>query len=119
MRPVARIRLFYWKRIRRHRYEICGLVPRSSAAFRTIRRYGCGRPIGPVWRVPTPLWNFVVAGIERTVLEVRPGAAVPQLAPRSEGVAGLLCLACFDRAAQDRGLPHLFWRPEGTGDYAG
>jgi hypothetical protein len=115
---AARARRFYWKRIRRHRYEICGSVRCESAAYRTIRRYGCGRPIGPLWRVPTPLWNYVVAGMDQTVLTVRPGAAVSDLAPRSEGVGGILCLVCFTRAAQARGLAYLMWRPEGSGDYA-
>lgn len=117
MRLPAQLRRFYWKRIRRYRYEICGSCP-GGPAEATIRHYGCGRPIGPLWRVPTPLWNFVTAGIDQTVLTVRPGAATPALAPRSEGVGGILCLACFTRAAEDRGLTYLMWRPEGTGDYA-
>lgn len=108
---LALLRRIWWKRVRRYRYEICGSCV-GGPALATIRRYGCGRPIGPLWRVPTPLWNFVVAGI------VRPGVAVNDLAPRSEGAGGILCLACFTRAAEDRGLTYLMWRPEGMGDYA-
>ena len=117
-RPVVVARRFYWKRIRRHRGEICGSC-RGGPGYATIRKYGCGNPIGPLWRVPTPLWNFVVAGIDQTVLTVREGASgVSDLAPRSEGVGGILCLSCFDRAAADTGVTYLMWRPEGVGDYA-
>lgn len=115
-RLLSKIRRFYWKRIRHYRYEICGSCS-GGPGRATIRRYGCGRPIGPLWHVPTPLWNFVVAGFDKTILTMRRGAADPQLAPRSEGVGGILCLACFNRAAEDRGLTYLMWRPEGTGDY--
>lgn len=111
------IRSFYWKRIRRHRYEICGSC-NGGPGQATIRRYGCGRPIGPLWRAPTPLWNFVVADFDQTIMTIRPGAAVNDLAPRSEGVGGILCLACFTRAAEDLGVNYLMWRPEGAGDYA-
>lgn len=117
MTLAARIRRLYWKRIRRYRYEMCGSCV-GGPAKATIRRYGCGRPIGPLWRVPTPLWNFVVADIDHTVITVRPGAAVDDLAPRAEGAGGILCLGCFTRAAKDRGLTYLMWRPEGSGDYA-
>lgn len=116
MRSMAIVRRFYWKHVRRYRYEICGSCS-SGPGQATIRRYGCGRPIGPLWRVSTPLWNFVVAGIDQTVLTVRPGAATKDLAPRSEGVGGILCLSCFDRAAEDRGMGYRMWRLQGSGDY--
>lgn len=117
IRFFAILHRFYWKKIRRYRYEICGECI-GGPGETTIRRYGCGRPIGPLWRVPTPLWNFVVAGIDQTILTVRPGAAANDLAPRSEGVGGILCLTCFDRAAKDRGVTYIMWHPEGSGDYA-
>lgn len=117
MKLITKVRRFYWRQIRRHDSEICGCCPAGPAKV-TVERYGCGRPIGPLWHVPTPLWNFVVAGIDQTVLTVRPGAVANDLAPRSEGVAGILCLSCFDRAAKDRGVTYIMWRPEGSGDYA-
>lgn len=117
MNLVAIARRFYWKHIRHHEYEICGSCT-GGLGQATIRRYGCGRPIGPLWRVPTPLWNFVVASIDQTVLTVRPGAATKDLAPYSEGVGGILCISCFDRAAKDLGVTYIMWRPEGSGDYA-
>lgn len=83
------VRNFYWKHIRRYDSEICGSCI-GGPGQRRIRRYGCGRPIGPLWRAPTPLWNFVVTGVEQTVLTIRPGAATKDLAPRSEGAGGIL-----------------------------
>lgn len=114
---LAVVRRLWWKRVRRYGHEICGECI-GGPGQATIRRYGCGRPIGLVWRGPTPLWNFVVAGIDKTVITVRSGAAVNDLAPRAEGVGGVLCLMCFARAAEDRGFTQLVWRPEGIGDYA-
>lgn len=116
-RLLSIIRHFYWRHIRRYRYEICGSCG-GGPALTTIRKYGCGRPIGPLWRVPTPLWNFVAADLDYTMLAIRPGAAANDLAPRSEGVAGILCLQCFDRAAHDKGIAYLMWHPEGSGDYS-
>lgn len=110
------IRQFYWRHIRRHNSEICGECTAGPGQI-TIHHYGCGRPIGPLWRVPTPLWNFVVADQQQTIMTVREGAA-HYLAPYSEGVGGILCLSCFTRAAEAKGIPYLMWRPEGTGDYA-
>lgn len=117
MRAISIARRFYWRHIRRHNSEICGECP-GGPGQATIHRYGCGRPIGLLWRVPTPLWNFVVADIGQTVLTMRPGAVIHDLAPRSEGVGGILCLSCFNRAANDKGVTYIMWRPEGSGDYA-
>jgi hypothetical protein len=88
--PAARIRRWYWKRIRGYRYETCG---RSDHPHAAIRR-GCGRPVGVIWRAPTGLWNHVISG------ELVKGP--------SKGIGGVLCLACFDRLAQERGVP-LQW----------
>lgn len=105
----AAIRRFYWKRVRRHRYEICGSVNRLSPAYEVIRRYGCGRPIGPVWTASTGLWNYIVTGQDQTVYTVRAGSAGdPRVMERAEGAGGILCLVCFDRACQDRGV-HRYW----------
>lgn len=116
-RLLRKTRHFYWRHIRHYRYEICGSCS-GGPGQTTIHHYGCGRPIGPLWRVPTPLWNFVVAGIDHTVLSMRPGAATSDMAPRAEGVAGILCLKCFDRAAENVGMTYLMWHPEGSGDYS-
>jgi hypothetical protein len=104
---VTWLRRFYWKRIRRYRYEICGSV-RGGPGYWAIRRYGCGRPVGLVWRAPEGIWNYVVAGQDQTVYTVREGAAGGPVMERAEGVAGILCLSCFDRAARERGL-YLDW----------
>lgn len=102
--PAARIRRWYWKRIRGYRYEICG---RSDHPHGAIRQ-GCGRPVGVIWRAPTSIWNYVVAGQDQTVYTVREGLLGGPVMERSEGVVGVLCIACFDLLAQERGLP-LRW----------
>lgn len=107
-RLVARARRVYWKRLRGHRYEICGSVNPASPAYATIRRYGCGRPIGPIWRASSGIWNFVVTGQPQTVYTVREGAAGGPITERAEGEGGILCLRCFDRAARARGL-NVMW----------
>lgn len=104
---IAQARRFYWQRIRRYRYEICGSVS-GGPGYGVIRAYGCGRPIGVVWRAPTWLWNFVVAGQRQTIYTVREGAVSPQLDGRSEGVGGILCSRCFDRAARDAGYTPMW-----------
>lgn len=104
MNRTARIRRWYWKHVRRYRYEICGRPDHPHGA---IRR-GCGRPVGVVWRAPTGIWNYVVAGQYYTVYTVREGAAGGPVMERSEGAGGVLCLACFDRLAQEQGVP-LRW----------
>lgn len=115
--PLASVRRFYWKRIRRHRYEICGTCA-GGPGQAVIHAYGCGRPIGRLWRAPTWLWNFVVAGQDHTIYTVRPGAATPELDARSEGVGGILCADCFDRAADDAGVP-LMWAADGLNGFGG
>ena len=104
MTPAARIRRFYWKHIRRYRYEICG---RPDHPYEAIRR-GCGRPVGVVWRAPSGVWNYVVAGQDHTVYTVRAGAAGGPVMERAEGGGGILCLGCFDRLARELGV-HLQW----------
>lgn len=104
MTAAARVRRFYWKRIRRYRYEICG---RPGHLHGTIRR-GCGRPVGTVWRASSGVWNYVVTGQEQTTYTVRAGAAGGPVEERAEGVGGVLCLNCFDRFARECGV-HLRW----------
>lgn len=101
---LATIRRFYWKRVRRYRYETCGSVPRGAPAYMVIRRYGCGRPVGLVWGASTGLWNYVVTGQQQTTYTVRAGAAGGPIEERAEGAGGILCLGCFDRACQDLGI---------------
>lgn len=96
----ARVRRFYWKRIRRYRHETCG---RPDHIHGVIRR-GCGRPVGMVWRASSGVWNYVVTGQDQTVYTVREGAAGGPVQERAEGAGGILCVACFDRLARERGL---------------
>lgn len=92
------VRAFYWKRVRRYRYEICGAVVPGTVAEATIRRYGCGRPVGLCWRAESGFWHLMVTG--------RP------LAPgRTEGAGGILCLGCFDRLCNDNGETR-FWKAD-------
>lgn len=95
----ARLRRFYWRHVRRYRYEIC---------WRAGTRRGCGRPVGVVWRAPSGIWNYVVAGQQQTVYTVREGAAGGPVEERAEGLGGILCLQCFDDLAQECGVP-LRW----------
>lgn len=104
MTPAARTRRFYWKRVRRYRFEICG---RPRHPHGTITR-GCGRPVELVWRASSGMWNYVVTGREQTVYTVREGAAGGPVEERAEGVGGVLCLACFDREARESGV-YLQW----------
>jgi len=100
MTLAARTRRCYWKHVRRYRYETCG---RPNHPHGTITR-GCGRPVGVVWRAPTGMWNYVVTGRKHTIYTLR---GAPMAAPwkeRAEGVGGVLCLACFDREARERGV---------------
>jgi hypothetical protein len=97
---AATVRRWYWKRIRRYRGETCG---RPNHMHGAIRR-GCGRPVGVIWRAPSGIWNYVVAGQYQTTYTVREGAAGGPVMERSEGVGGVLCPGCFDRLAQERGL---------------
>ncbi len=94
MTLAARARRAWWQHVRHYRYEVCG---RPKHPHATIRR-GCGRPVGLVWRAPSGTWNYVIIG-EGTRWSVKPNA---------EGVGGVLCLACFDRFAQERDV-HLQW----------
>lgn len=108
MTLTARARRFYWRRIRRYEMELCGRPDHPHAA---IRR-GCGRPVRPfVWRAPSGIWNFVVALQDQTVYTVREGAAGGRIEERAEGVGGVLCPACFDDLARERGLD-LYWKAE-------
>ena len=104
MTLAALTRRLYWRHIRRYRYETCG---RPNHPHDTIRR-GCGRPVGLVWRTQTGIWNYVVAEREQTIYTVRTGTAGGPVEERAEGIGGVLCLACFDAFAQQRGV-HLQW----------
>ena len=100
MTLAARTRRLWWKRVRRYRYETCG---RPDHPHRTIT-HGCGRPVGLVWHASPGVWNYVVTGQPQTVYTVRKGAAGGPVEERAEGVAGVPCLACFDREARERGV---------------
>lgn len=104
MTLAARARRFYWKYLRRYRYEICG---NPGHRHGTIRR-GCGRPVGVVWRAPTGIWNYVVASQDVTAYTVRKGAAGGPREERAEGVGGTLCLDCFTRFAEEQDI-FLSW----------
>jgi hypothetical protein len=104
MKLAARVRRFYWKRLRRYDAEICG---RPDHPHEQIRR-GCGRPVGVVWRAESAVWNYVVTGQDQTVYTVREGAAGGPIMERAEGAGGVLCLHCFDQLARERGV-HLYW----------
>ena len=85
----------YWRHIRRHPYELCN---------------SCGCPVGLVWHASEGLWNYVVAGQERTTYTFRRGLMNNAWAERSEGVGGIRCIPCFDREAYDAGV-RLKWEP--------
>ena len=104
MTLAARTRRFYWKHVRRYRYETCG---RPNHLHDTITR-GCGRHVGLVWHASAGVWNYVVAGEERTTYTVRRPHPYAPVAERAEGVGGVLCLTCFDRFARERGV-YLRW----------
>jgi hypothetical protein len=107
MKLAARVRRFYWKRVRRYELEICGNPGHMHGAI----RQGCGRPVGLVWRAPSGIWNYVITGQDQTVYTVREGAAGGAVMERAEGVGGVLCLGCFDRMARDRGVT-LYWKAD-------
>ena len=90
---MTRLRRFYWRHIRRHRYEIC----------RT-----CGRPVGLVWHAREGLWNYVIAGQTHTTYQMR--HVYCKWAERAEGVGGIRCIPCFDREARERSIT-LKWEP--------
>lgn len=62
----------------------------------------CHRPFSEVidFLVADVIWNYVMAGQESTTLTIRKGLFDERLAPRSEGVGGVVCLACFDKRAR-------------------
>lgn len=64
----------------------------------------CDRPFTEVidFLVADAIWNYVMAGQKSTTLTIREGLFDKRLMPRSEGVGGVVCLACFDIRA--RGL---------------
>ena len=70
----------------------------------------CERPFTEVmdFLVATPIWNYVMAGQGETTYTVReglfPGTVAGELAPRVEGVGGVVCLACFDKRARELGI---------------
>lgn len=78
--PTTSFRRWFWQRIRRYRYEMCG---------------SCGRPVGhhhrfgnePLtwWRAPDDLWNAIEGG-----------------------AGGLRCPQCFTRDCDNAGVP-IHW----------
>jgi hypothetical protein len=78
---MARLRRFYWQRIRRHDSEIC---------------HSCGRPVGLVWWCFDPgLWERVTGN----------------RANGQEPASGLRCIPCFDREAREAGAGWIEWAP--------
>jgi hypothetical protein len=47
MSITARLRRFWWQRVRRYRYEMC---------------QRCGRPVRVVWTASDNLWNVIESG---------------------------------------------------------
>ena len=68
----------------------------------------CERPFSEVmdFLVDTATWNYVMADVERTTYTVRAGLFEDRLSPRVEGVGGVVCLACFDKRARDKGIEY-------------
>lgn len=89
------LRRFYWKHVRRYRYEICGSTTPLSEGRAVVRQYGYRRPVGLVWTAPTGLWDRIVDPDEKMT---------------GEGAGGILCIHCFNRASEDRDT-YLRWVP--------
>lgn len=70
--------------------------------------HDCESPFTEVFDflVSTAVWNFVMAGQEQTTYTIRKGLYDQKLAPRVEGVAGVVCLACFDKRARKVGFDY-------------
>ena len=56
--------------------------------------------------VADPIWNYVMRGQEQTTYTIRPGLFDKRLMARSEGVGGVVCLACFDWRARALGIEY-------------
>lgn len=56
--------------------------------------------------VSTAIWNYVMGRQETTEYTLRRGTHDPALAPRCEGVGGVVCLACFDKRARALNVPY-------------
>jgi hypothetical protein len=56
--------------------------------------------------VATPIWNYVMGGVTETTYTIREGLFDQTLAPRVEGIGGVVCLACFDKRARALGVPY-------------
>jgi hypothetical protein len=52
------------------------------------------------------IWNYVMAGQDQTTLTIRKGLFDERLMARSEGVGGIVCLACFDKRARALGIEY-------------
>lgn len=52
--------------------------------------------------VADPIWNYVISNgeCEQTIQTIRVGLFDERLMARSEGLGGVLCLACFDKRAR-------------------
>lgn len=68
----------------------------------------CGRPFTEVidFLVADVIWNYVMAGQTSTVITIRAGLHDERLMPRSEGVGGVVCLACFDKRAREKNIEY-------------
>jgi hypothetical protein len=68
----------------------------------------CRRPFSEVidFLVADAIWNYVMAGQKSTTLVIREGTYDKRLAPRSEGVGGVVCLACFDKRARQMNIEY-------------
>lgn len=56
--------------------------------------------------VADPIWNFVMAGEHQTTYTIREGLFDKRFMARSEGVGGVVCLACFDKRARAAGVEY-------------
>lgn len=68
----------------------------------------CRRPFTEVidFLVADVIWNYVMGRQESTTLTIRKGLFDERLQPRSEGVGGVVCLACFDQRAQSLNIEY-------------
>lgn len=88
------------------------LAYRLDRGFRRMTCKDCWRHFEDGWRggaldflVATAIWNFVMADQHVTSYIVKLDySGVPR--PQSEGVGGVVCLACFDRRARAMGVEY-------------
>lgn len=89
------LREFWWKRIRRYRYEICDRCGRPSST-------GIGGRVDneptTYWFADSELWNLVIGGPFAT-----------------DDPGGIRCPRCFEDECRQRGI-HIGWRASRVGD---